>query len=88
MRLTGLLLSSSMIVAFCGCGGSGPSSGGTVPTQPSAPALNGNWEMKAMSQVSRTTYLVGGSLSTSGTAVSGILHILNNGSCEFDWRDL
>lgn len=47
---------------------------------PPVPAMNGNWEILADSQVANTTYQGGGSFSTNGTAITGILHFLNS-SC-------
>ncbi|HWB32944.1 MAG TPA: hypothetical protein VG714_07215 [Acidobacteriaceae bacterium] len=74
-----------LLIGLCGCGGGGldrgSSSTSTPPPPNQTPALNGNWEIRAVSQISMTTYLVGGSLSTTGTDVSGILHIVNTPSC-------
>lgn len=78
-----MALMISIILCSCG-GGSSGSFSSSVPTSPpvvQTPALNGNWEIEAVSQVSGTSYLVGGTLSTTGTNVTGILHILTVPSC-------
>jgi len=72
-----LLALAVFTLLLAGCGGGSSSSSGTPPIQ-TAPALNGNWEIQATSQVTASTsYLIGGSFATTGTAVTGILHFLN-----------
>jgi hypothetical protein len=39
--------------------------------------MNGNWEIKAVSQTTGTTYLGGANLSTAGNTITGILHFTN-----------
>lgn len=81
VRTLGVLLFASILCLVSGCGGGSSSSGGSnlPPPPPSTPpALNGNWEIQAVSQVTaNTSYLMSGSLSTTGTSVSGMLHYLS-----------
>lgn len=50
-----------------------------TPTPPPVvPAMNGNWEILANSQLANTAYDGGGSFSTNGTSVTGILHFVNS----------
>lgn len=84
MRISGKLLPIVLLVSLFGCGG-GSMSGSKPVTPPSTPppvvpAMNGNWEILANSQVANTTYEGGGSFSTNGTAVTGTLHFVNS-SC-------
>jgi|ERR1700761_1199624 len=63
------------LVAFLfflsGCGSNSSSSKNATP------AMNGNWEIKAVSQTTGTTYLGGANLSTTGNTITGILHFTN-----------
>jgi hypothetical protein len=77
-----LCLCVYLMTLLCGCGSS--SSGGSV-----TPTLNDNWEISALSLTTGTTYSVGGELSTSGSTVTGIMHVLSpcfmfNGNVLYD----
>jgi hypothetical protein len=70
-----LILSSLL---GCGSNSGNPNSSSTSqPPIPVTPALDGNWQLEASSQVSGQTYPLGGNLTTSGSTVSGILHFPN-----------
>ncbi len=83
----------SAVVLLCGCGGGGyqgttrgtPGGAGVVTSPPPSPGPNieGNWEFSMTSRVSGVPPLtIGGSISSSGSSVSGAVHI--NGSNCFD----
>ncbi len=79
MRSLRVFLCVVVLSGLYGCGGgSSRSVGSSSPPPPESPVLNGNWEIQATSQVTaNTSYLIGGSFATTGTAVTGILHFLN-----------
>jgi hypothetical protein len=77
------------LVLLCGCGGGGyqgttRGAGGLASPPPSAgPNIEGNWQFSMTSTVSGPPPLtIGGSISPSGTSISGAVHI--NGSNCFD----
>ncbi len=83
MRSLRVFLCAVVLLGLYGCGGGSSRSVGSSPPPPEPPVLNGNWEIQAVSQLAvNTTYLMGGSLNTTGTSVSGTLHFLNY-SCFF-----
>ena len=83
----------SAVVLLCGCGGGGyqgttggaPGGAGGVTSPPPSPGPNieGNWQFSMTSTISGAPPLtIGGSISSSGSSVSGAVHI--NGSNCFD----
>lgn len=80
------------LVLLCGCGGGGyqrptggalAGTGGVASPPPSSgPNVEGNWQFSMTSTVSGASLSIGGSISPSGSSVSGAVHI--NGSKCFD----
>lgn len=81
------------LVLLCGCGGGGyqgttggapgGAGGGVSPSPSSGPNIEGNWQFGMTSTVPGAPPLtIGGSISPSGSSVSGAVHI--NGSNCFD----
>ena len=86
-------LGLSSLVLLCGCGGAGyqgttggapgVAGGVTSPPPSSGPNVEGNWQFSMTSTVSGAPPLsIGGSISPSGSSVSGAVHI--SGSNCFD----
>ena len=86
------ILRLSALVLLCGCGGAGyqgttrggpgGTGGVTSPPPSSGPNVEGNWQFSLTSTVSGPPMTIGGSISPSGSSVSGAVHI--NGSKCFD----
>jgi hypothetical protein len=69
MRSPALLTVVAFVSLLSGCGSN--------PSKNVAPALNGNWAIKAVSQTTGTTYLAGADLYTTAGKITGLLHFLN-----------
>jgi hypothetical protein len=80
MRTVRVVLCALVLIGLYGCGGGSSNAGGKnpPPPPPTPPALNGNWEIQGISEVTaNTSYLIGSSFTTNGTAVTGTLYFLN-----------
>jgi hypothetical protein len=75
VRLRSICILSLSALLF-GCGSNPSGSIANNPPPSPALALNGNWDIQAASQISGESYLLGGNLITSGSAVSGIPHFV------------
>lgn len=67
-----------LALMLCGCGGSSSSNNAT----PQMSIQSGNWSILATSASDPTNpFGIGGSLSQSGSTISGVVHVVNSASC-------
>lgn len=83
-RIIGLLV-LSLTALFCGCGSGSNSTLSQIqpsapPPPPPTPAVNGNWALHTTSEGDSVND-GGGYFTTTGTAVSGTIHLVSNSDC-------